>query len=130
MPTLTVCAGWVVLAQAQAQQGGKPAPSLLQWLAANPYLFLVSLFVLFYVIFIAPERRKQAEANAVWTKLKVNDRVVTFGGIFGTIVNIQKNSNEVTLRIDEGTNAKLRVLRNSISHVVDGKSESIEKDGK
>ena len=43
--------------------------------------------------------------------LKKNDRVVTIGGIYGTVVNAQKDLDEVTIKVDESTNTKLRMQR-------------------
>jgi preprotein translocase subunit YajC len=79
---------------------------------------LVIIFVLFYFMLIRPERRRKADLNRMLDGLKKSDHVVTVGGIVGTVVNVQKGSDEVTIRVDESTNAKLRVLRSSIARVV------------
>ena len=44
--------------------------------------------------------------------------MVTIGGIYGTVTNVQRESDEVTLKVDEATNAKLRVTLNSIARVI------------
>jgi preprotein translocase subunit YajC len=44
--------------------------------------------------------------------LKKNDRVQTVGGIFGTIVDI--GDNEITLKVDESNNTKIRISPNAI----------------
>ena len=49
--------------------------------------------------------------------LKKNDRVVTIGGIFGVVVNVQKGSEDVTVRVDESRDTKLRVLQRHCSSV-------------
>ena len=63
--------------------------------------------------------------------IKKNDRVVTAGGIWGIVVNVQKESPFVTIKIDEQTNAKLKVKRTSIISVESDdpveKREQIEK---
>jgi preprotein translocase subunit YajC len=56
--------------------------------------------------------------DASLPKLKKNDRVETVGGICGTVANIQKDSKYITLKIDETSNAKLKVLRSAILRVV------------
>ena len=63
--------------------------------------------VLFYVLMIRPERRKRAELSQMLANLKKNDRVVTIGGIFGTVVNVQQGLEEVTIKVDEGSNTKI-----------------------
>ena len=50
--------------------------------------------------------------------LKKNDRVVTIGGIYGTVVNVQKDLDEVTIKVDENTNTKLRMQRAAIARVI------------
>ncbi len=54
--------------------------------------------VLFYFLMIRPERRKKAELLEMLQNLKKNDRVVTIGGIYGTVVATSKDGEEVTLR--------------------------------
>ena len=41
--------------------------------------------VLFYLMLVRPERRKRADLDTMLKNLKKNDRVVTIGGIFGTV---------------------------------------------
>jgi preprotein translocase subunit YajC len=76
---------------------------------------LLVIGVLFYVMLIRPERRKRQDLQKVLDELKENDRVVTIGGIIGTIVGFGKSKDEVILRIDEKTNTRIRVLRSAIS---------------
>jgi preprotein translocase subunit YajC len=88
----------------------------------NPLVPFVLIGVLFYMMLIRPERRKRAEHGEMLKNLKKNDRVVTIGGIFGTVVNVPKDSEDVTLRIDEGNNTRIRVLRSAISRVLPSES--------
>ena len=110
---------WMLL----AAEGGGGGFGLL----AGPLFPIIIIFVLFYFMLIRPEKRRRATMNAMLDQLKKNDLVITAGGIKGTIVNVQAGSDEVTLRVDESNNTKLRVLRSSIARVVrddeaDGKS--------
>jgi len=84
--------------------------------------------ILFYVMLIRPERQKRAQVDEMLKKLKKNDKVVTAGGILGTVVNIQQGSEEVTVRVHENTNTKLHVLRSSIARVItdEGNTETDE----
>jgi len=45
--------------------------------------------------------------------LQKNDKVQTIGGIIGTIVDIKDN--EITLKVDESNNTKIKILRSAIS---------------
>ena len=100
--------------------------------AGNPFGLmpgLVAVAVVFYFMMILPEKRKQKSHRSALDQLKKNDRVVTIGGIYGTVTNIQRDSDEVTLKVDEATNAKLRVTFNAISRVI-GDTPADEKSTK
>ncbi|MEX2112069.1 MAG: preprotein translocase subunit YajC [Pirellulales bacterium] len=87
----------------------------------SPYGILPGLLIvvaLFYFLMIRPERRKQATHRALLDGLKKNDRVVTVGGIYGVVVNVQRDADEVTIKVDENTNTKLRVTYSAISRVL------------
>ncbi len=75
---------------------------------------MVLIFVLFYFMMMRPQAKERAKLKAQLNDIKKNDRVVTAGGILGTVVNVQKESPYVTIKIDEQTNAKLKVKRTSI----------------
>jgi preprotein translocase subunit YajC len=83
-----------------------------------PILPWIVIGVLFYMMLIRPERRKRADLESMLKSLKKNDRVVTIGGIFGTVVQASQDTDEVTLKIDESNNTRIRVLRSSISRVL------------
>jgi preprotein translocase subunit YajC len=76
---------------------------------------------------IRPERTRRVELQKMLGSLKKNDRVVTIGGIYGTVVNVQKGSEDITIKADENTNTKLRVLRSSVSRVLASDSQAEEK---
>jgi preprotein translocase subunit YajC len=87
----------------------------------NPLGFLWPMLViglLFYLLMIRPERRRRAEVATMQDALKKNDRIVTIGGIIGVVVNVQKDSGTVTVRVDENTNTRVQILRSSISRVL------------
>ncbi|MCU0962801.1 MAG: preprotein translocase subunit YajC [Pirellulaceae bacterium] len=98
-------------------QGGAAAPPGLGSLLGPLFPFLM-IAVLFYLLMIRPERRKRAELAEMLQNLKKNDRVVTIGGIYGTVVNTQRDSDEVTIKVDESTNTKLRMQRSAIARVL------------
>ena len=50
--------------------------------------------------------------------VKKNDRVVTTGGIYGVVANVHREADEVTMKVDETTNTKLRVTLSSIARVL------------
>jgi preprotein translocase subunit YajC len=50
--------------------------------------------------------------------LKKNDRVVTVGGMYGVVTNVHFEADEVTLKVDESNNTKIRVTLGSIARVL------------
>ena len=97
---------------AQGEGGGGTAALL-----ANMFPFIM-IAVLFYILMIRPERRKKAELLDMLQNLKKNDRVVTIGGIIGSVVTTSKDSDEVTIKVDENSNTKLRMQRSAIARVL------------
>lgn len=73
---------------------------------------------LYYFMILRPERRKQAGHRVQLESLKKNDRVVTIGGIYGVVMNVQRDADEVTLKIDETNNTKIRVTFGAIGRVI------------
>ena len=108
---------------AQAAEGNPAAQQ------GSPFSLLpavVIIVVLFYFLMIRPERRKQAVHKTLLDNLKKNDRVVTIGGIYGVVMSVQRDADEVTLKIDETTNTKIRVTFGAIARVL-GEESSGEK---
>jgi preprotein translocase subunit YajC len=84
------------------------------------FLPIVAIGLVFYFLVIAPaskQRKKQAE---MLSALKKGDRVLTTGGIYGTIQGVEPDA--VYLKIAD--NVKVKVARSAISGVVAGESES------
>lgn len=73
---------------------------------------LIGIFVLYYFIVIRGNRRDKDRREAMLNSLKKNDRVVTIGGIIGTVAGTSSDGTEVTLKLDD--NAKMKVLRSAI----------------
>ena len=135
MPTIYEFA--FILAQAANGNGdGGDANGEGEAAAQNPLtscggmmLPMVLIFVLFYFMMMRPQAKERARLREQLNNIKKNDRVVTAGGILGTVVNVQKESPYVTIKVDEQTNTKLKVKRTSITTVeTEDGSEKKEKD--
>jgi preprotein translocase subunit YajC len=79
------------------------------------FLPLVLIFVVFYFLLIRPQQRKTKDHKAMLDALRRGDRVVTGGGIIGTVARVE-NPDEVTVDIADGV--RVRVLRSTISSVL------------
>ncbi|MEK6262841.1 MAG: preprotein translocase subunit YajC [Planctomycetota bacterium] len=89
----------VLAAEAEAAEG----PSI--WNVMIPYLAVITLL---YFVMSSPKRRDQARRDEGLKNLKKNDRVVTIGGIFGSVVSVSTDGKEVTLKVDDSTRIKFR----------------------
>jgi preprotein translocase subunit YajC len=104
----------------------KDQPGLLSQLGIWPAL--IGTFLLFYFIVLRPQRREQANQRALLDNLKKNDRVVTIGGIYGVVTNVEREKDRVKLRVDEKTNAEVTFTFGAISRVL--RDEPAEKTAK
>jgi preprotein translocase subunit YajC len=85
---------------------------------AGMLLPIIAIFFLFYFILLRPQKREQARRQAMLDGIKKNDHVLTAGGIYGIVVNVHREAKEVTIKVDEATNTKLRMTLGSIAHVL------------
>jgi preprotein translocase subunit YajC len=83
--------------------------------------------VLFYFMILRPETRRRSEQEQLNKGLKKNDRVITIGGIYGTVVNAPQDQDDITIKVDESTNTRLRITRSSIQTVL--KDKESDKKG-
>ena len=79
------------------------------------FLPLILIFVVFYFLLIRPQQRKAKDQRTMLDALRRGDRVVTGGGIIGTVARVD-SAEEVTVDIAEGV--RVRVLRSTISSVL------------
>lgn len=101
---ISVLWGWLPL----LAEGEKIDPTTAMFLQYFPFLVLIGMF---FLIVIRPQMSEQKKRQTLLQSLKKNDRVLTSGGIIGTIANFSADGREVTLKVDEG---KIRVLRRAI----------------
>jgi len=81
---------------------------------------LLIIMVIFYVLLILPAQRRQKKTTEMLSALKNGDKVITTGGMFGTIVGIEGDS--IQLRIAD--QVKVKVLRSAITGLQpEGKEE-------
>lgn len=74
------------------------------------WIMLILIFVVMWFFMIRPQRKQQKELQAFRDGLKKGDKVVTAGGIFGTVVEVKDNS--LLLEVDR--DVKIRVAKSSV----------------
>lgn len=73
-------------------------------------IFIVVLFGLMYLVMIRPQRKRQKEHQQLVEELKRGDKVMTAGGIYGTIESVAEDS--IVLKVESGTT--IRVAKGSV----------------
>ena len=74
------------------------------------WVMLALIFVVMWFFMIRPQRKQQKELQNFRNAVKKGDKVVTIGGIFGTIVEVREDS--VLMEVD--SNVKIRVSKNAL----------------
>lgn len=96
-------ASLLLLAQASGPAG----------LLASPIVMMVVVMAIFYFLLILPQQRRQKQVREMLAALKAGDKVITNGGIYGTIVGVEGDA--VQLRIAD--QVKIKVARSAIAGV-------------
>lgn len=81
---------------------------------------IAAIFLVFYFIVIAPQAKQRRKLEETLKSLKKGDRVVTSGGIYGTIQGVE--ADVVYLKIAE--NVKVKVARSAITGLMAGEGAS------
>lgn len=76
-----------------------------------PILMMVAIFGIFYVLLIMPQQRRQKKWQAMLSQIKSGDKVITSGGLTGTVLSVKDDS--LVLRIPPD-NIKMEVTRSSV----------------
>lgn len=99
-----------LLAQAQPEGGG-----FLLWLP------LVFIFAIFYFLLILPQQRRQKRWQAMVGGIKPGDRVLTSGGLRGTVISVKDDALHLRVPPD---NLRIEVARNAVISVTPEETKS------
>jgi preprotein translocase subunit YajC len=86
---------------------------------------LLLMGAIFYFLIIRPNTREKHRRSEMLGAIKKNDRVVTIGGIIGTVASVRED--EVTLKVDESNNTKITFSRGSIQRIIAPSGASSEE---
>jgi preprotein translocase subunit YajC len=86
-----------------APQEGAPSP----WLQLIPFALILGIF---YFVMVLPMRKRQQKVQAFLAALKVNDKVITSGGIYGSITRVSDQS----VQLQVANNVRIEVSRAAI----------------
>ncbi len=89
-------------------------------------IMMALIFVIFYFFLIRPQNKKQKETERMIAALKKGDKVVTIGGIHGTISSTKEQT--VIVKVDDGT--RIEFNRSAIATVITDKPAGKDKKDK
>jgi preprotein translocase subunit YajC len=93
--------------------GGETGATKSPFGGSQQFIFIGLMLVMMYLILFRGPRKKQQQHKQMMQALSKNDKIQTIGGIIGTVVDIKDD--EITLKIDESNNTKMKILRSAIS---------------
>ena len=99
---------------AMAPQGGEGGGGLISTL-----IMFGAIFLIFYFMIIRPQQKRAKERDKLLSNLEKGDKVITNGGLHGTIAGLE----EKTALLNLGDNVKITIERSAITSVVSKKSE-------
>lgn len=102
---------------AQTTQATRPsgAPAGLRSLLFSPLFPIILALGVFYFFIMRGQSKEKKAKQHMLESLKKNDRVMTIGGVIGTVVSVKDD--EVTIKVDESTNTKMTFIRRAIQKV-------------
>ena len=98
-----------------------PAPKANEGLSSTlslvPY---VLIFIVWgYFILVRPPQQQEKRRRAMIAALKKNDKIITTGGLYGTVVSIDPDQDRIVLRVDDDRGVKLAFSKSVIGRVIE-----------
>lgn len=88
------------------------------------YLFILVLLALMWFLLIRPQRRRQLEAQKMIDSLEVGKEIVTAGGLYGTITDMEGDE----LRVEVADGVEVRIAKRAVAAVVTEEEEPEETE--
>jgi len=99
------------LTSLQAAQPGRPQGGVGMFTALLPFLLV---FVIFYLLIVMPQRKRQKKHQSMVEQLKPGDRIITSGGIYGTVMGVQPDRIELKV----SANVKIDITKTSVAVIL------------
>ena len=116
----------VVYAQenAPAGEGGPPPPSPFGGFIP----LLLIMFAVMYFLMIRPNQKRERERREMLNSIAKGDKVITTGGICGTVVGVSEKT--VVLKVSDEPVTKIEFVRTSVAQVAKDDAAAAGSDGK
>jgi preprotein translocase subunit YajC len=99
------------LTSVQAAQPGRPQGGVGMFTALLPFLLV---FVIFYLLIVMPQRKRQKKHQTMVEQLKPGDRIITSGGIYGTVMGVQPDRIELKV----SANVKIDITKSAVAVIL------------
>ena len=99
---------FTLVSQAYAQTASAGNSATSSWMSFIPIILMI---VIFYFLLIRPSQKKEKERKKMIDAIQKGDKVLTIGGMYGTVVNI-KDGNTIVLKIGDST--KVEIVKSAI----------------
>jgi preprotein translocase subunit YajC len=113
-------------------------PTMIGFLAEIPLLFaqdaasgsiwslllpLAPIPFLYYFLVFMPQQQQEKKRRAMIDGLKKNDKVLTNGGIYGTVMSVDSTNDRVVLRVDDEKGVRMAFTKSSVARVLELSAE-------
>lgn len=102
-----------------ADEAAAKKPPTSSWTDSLPLFAMIA--AVFYICFIMPNRAERKKREKLMDTVRKNARIVTRGGIIGTVVENAADSNEITIRVNDST--RIKIVKSAVEYVIPEKSE-------
>ncbi len=86
----------------------------------NPFalwLPIILIFAIMYFLIFRPQAKKQKQQRMMIEALRKGDKIVTTGGIYGTIAGIKEKEGTIIVKVDDNT--KIEMVKSSVAQIVE-----------
>jgi len=106
---------------AQNAQAANPEQGVSGLLTSLPFVLVVGFW--FYFLLIRPSQQQDKRRRSMIAALKKNDKIITTGGLYGTVMSIDPDQDRIVLRVDDDKGVKLTFSKSVIGRIVEGTSD-------
>ena len=85
----------------------------------STFVLLLPILCVVYFLLILPQQQQEKKRRLMIEKLKRNDKVLTTGGIYATVMSIDNTNDKVVLRVDDERGVKLAFTIASVARVLE-----------
>ncbi len=101
--------------------GGGPAPQAPSGGINIFFALMMAMLVFFFLSQRSQQKKKERTRQALFDGISKNDRVLTIGGVIGTVHTVKDK--EVVLKVDESTNTKMTFVKSAVQSVITDDSD-------